>query len=77
MRYSLSYECRIVRQELSKLQKNVSDEVCDFECTRMTNVVDCQVQPTVASGLVLRLHRAFVAYCTRKKKSLEREPERL
>ena len=64
---------------LSKLQKNVSDEVWDFECTRVTNVVDCQVQPTVASGLVALFsgYTGLLSHTVQEKKSLEREPERL
>ena len=58
---------------LTRLQKNVSDKVWDFECTRVTNVVDCQVQPIVASGLVLRVYTQGFCRILYKKKKTWRE----
>ena len=51
----------------------------DFECTRVTDVVDCQVQPTVASGLVALFsgYTGLLSHTVQEIKSLEREPERL
>ena len=46
---------------------------------RVTNVVDCQVQPTVASGPVALFsgYTGLLSHTVQEKKSLERDPERL